>query len=224
VDKRMRLGQILAGLAEYFDKRLTPNQIGMYVDDLETLEVHELEQAVARYRREPGADRFPLPAKLIALARPGGDGRPGADEAWAMIPRSEAESVVWTREMASAFNVCRELLQTDEIAARMAFRDAYTRMVAEARADGAPVTWEASLGHDPALRESVLREAVAKRRIKAAHAQALLPSPATIAPAAREIARAALAGPTEGETTADAADRVRAILERLRSKSGEVAS
>ena len=35
------------------------------------------------------------------------DGRPGAEEAWAMIPKSEGSTVVWTAEMAHA-TLCQE--------------------------------------------------------------------------------------------------------------------
>ena len=33
------------------------------------------------------------------------DGRPGPEEAWAIIPRSESDSVVWNRDMAEALGV-----------------------------------------------------------------------------------------------------------------------
>ena len=67
---RQILGEILVAFGEYYDKRLTPGQIAMYVEDMTDLTADELRTACRQYRQEARNDRFPLPAKLIALARP----------------------------------------------------------------------------------------------------------------------------------------------------------
>lgn len=103
------------------------------------------------------------------------DGRPGPEEAWAMLPRDEASSVVWTDEMAQAFGVAAPLLEDDPIQARMAFLESYKAKVQAARDEGWPVKWTPSLGQDSRGRESVLLEAVNKGRLSAPHAQKLLP-------------------------------------------------
>ncbi len=104
------------------------------------------------------------------------DGRPTADEAWAMIPTTEAESCVWTFEMATAFGLACKLMTTrDSTAARMAFRATYEREVKVAREHALPVRWFPSLGSDATLRAAVLEDAVAKGRMSAAHAAKLLP-------------------------------------------------
>ena len=88
-----------------------------------------------------------------------------------MIPQDEAGSTVWTDEMAAACGVARHLLaEGDRIGARMAFKEAYSRLVAQARDDGKPVRWSPSLGHDPGGREAVLQEAVRLGRLSIAHA------------------------------------------------------
>ena len=92
------------------------------------------------------------------------DGRPTADEAWAVALQSvdEAETVVWTTETMKAFYVCKPVLDAgDKIGARMAFRDAYSRFVAEARTSREPVKWEISLGSDAQRRDVVLMTAQA---------------------------------------------------------------
>lgn len=79
------------------------------------------------------------------------DGRPTADEAWAIALQSvdEAETVVWTTETAQAFYACKPILEArDKVGARMAFRDAYNRLVADARISRIPVKWEVSLGQN----------------------------------------------------------------------------
>jgi hypothetical protein len=104
------------------------------------------------------------------------DGRPGAEEAWSMMPFDERQSVVWSDEMASAFGICGPLLaQGDRVAARMAFKEAYNRLVATAREEGRKVNWTPSLGHDKGGRESVLMAAVEAGRLSYEHASDLVP-------------------------------------------------
>lgn len=104
------------------------------------------------------------------------DGRPGPEEAWSMIPKSERGSVVWTREMAEAFGVCYGLLEEGNLVqARMAFVEAYKDRCAKARDQGIPINWEPSLGHDPNGREHVLLEAVEKGRLTSNHVAGILP-------------------------------------------------
>lgn len=104
------------------------------------------------------------------------DGRPGPDEAWAMIPHDESGSVVWTDEMAESFGIaCRLIECGDTIQARMAFLETYKARCQQSRDLRLPVKWVPSLGHDPAGRESVLLEAAEKGRLSVTHAQSLLP-------------------------------------------------
>lgn len=64
------IAKILTALAEYYDKTLTAGQLAMYVEDLIMLSPVELLRAVQEYRTKPENNWFPLPAKLVALARP----------------------------------------------------------------------------------------------------------------------------------------------------------
>jgi hypothetical protein len=103
------------------------------------------------------------------------DGRPGVEAAWAMCPKTEDQSVVWTDEMAVAFGACRSLLRDgDEIGARMVFKEQYSGLVSAARLAHVPVRWEPSLGFEPGDRVRALSEAVEKKRMHAAHAFRLL--------------------------------------------------
>lgn len=101
----------------------------------------------------------------------------GADEAWAIAERAydESASVVWTAEMAEAFGTVRHL--SDRVAARMAFRGAYERLVADG--PGRPA-WNLSAGHDRDGRELAVREAVACGRMGAGDHMRLLGSPAPV--------------------------------------------
>jgi hypothetical protein len=104
------------------------------------------------------------------------DGRPGPEEAWAMLPRDEDSSVVWTEEMATAWGVALPLLNAgDQVASRMAFLERYRTLVQSARDAGERVKWTPSLGTDAYGRESVLLDAVEKGRLSVDHVAGLLP-------------------------------------------------
>lgn len=103
------------------------------------------------------------------------DGRPDVEIAWAMCPKTEEVSVVWTDEMATAFGVARPLLNDgDAIAARMAFKAAYAAEVILSRSKALPVKWQVSLGYDKNDRVRAVSEAVAKHRITTDAAMALV--------------------------------------------------
>lgn len=108
------------------------------------------------------------------------DGRPGPNEAWAMLPMSESETAVWTDEMAQAFGVAREMLGYDRVAACFAFKERYIKAVSDARDAGRSVNWTATIGYDPRGREKVLAEAVQLGRLPLEYARQfapLLPAP-----------------------------------------------
>lgn len=142
--------------------------------------LRDIERALTAHIRDPQTGHFPpKPSDVIGrlTPRPENDGRPGVEEAWALIPKTERESAVITDEMATAFGAAQELIDAgDLIAARMAFKEVYQREVTASRAAGRPVHWFASLGHDVAARESALRKAVDLGRLSHQRAVALLPS------------------------------------------------
>ena len=68
--------------------------------------------------------------------------------------------------MSQASAVVHDLLDRgDEVAARMAFKEAYSKACQLARDRGEPVSWSASLGWDKGGRESVLKAAVVAGRL-----------------------------------------------------------
>lgn len=106
------------------------------------------------------------------------DGRPGPDEAWAMLAHDERATCVWTEEMQAAFRASAPLLfEGDRIAARMAFKEAYEREVGKARSEQRPVAWSVSLGWDKAGREGPIREAVERGLLSPQEAMPYLPAP-----------------------------------------------
>lgn len=109
------------------------------------------------------------------------DGRPGAEEAWAIALRStdEVDTVVWTQEIAAAFSICKPVLDSSgAISARKPFLEAYTRLVTEARAIRRPAEWIASLGWDPAQQARAIKAAAAAGQLTGSAATVLLEGPA----------------------------------------------
>lgn len=108
------------------------------------------------------------------------DGRPGAEEAWALAlqAQDEADTVVWTSEIAEALNIARPVLDSSgAISARKTFIEAYERIVAKARLMHTPVQWAPSLGWDLTKRQAVLTTAVNAGLLPAPQVAALLPPP-----------------------------------------------
>jgi hypothetical protein len=174
--------QAVAVTAELCGRTFSPEAAAVFVSDLDGFSEPALLAALKRCRREV---RGVLTVQDVVSRID--DGRPGAEEAWAMVPKDEATTVVWTDEMREAYGVASMLLQDDAIGARMAFREAYTRLVSDARANAIPTKWSASLGHDSRSRDVVLLDAVAKGRLSFEHAKEFAPSLTLTAPSIKAI-------------------------------------
>lgn len=150
--------------------------IDLWTRMLEPFPIGQVRAALDTHMRE--SRQAPVPADVLGRLAPNGDGHLHADEAWALAlaARDERESVVWTAEIAQAWQTVCVLAQTDETAARFAFRAAYVRLVGEARAHGTPVRWHISPGHDPQRRVETAEAATRAGRIAIGHARAAVPA------------------------------------------------
>lgn len=155
---------------ELYNKTVSEAGATMFLLDLARFDKQSIMTALQKCRQE--LKFFPTVAEVIARIP---DGRPGVEEAWSMIPKDEYGSVVWTDEMCEAFGVARALIEEDPIAARMAFKESYTKICADAKASGKPVRWSPSLGFDKGGRAAALQEAVQKGRISLEFAQNRMP-------------------------------------------------
>lgn len=163
--------QAIAVTAELTGTELSTAAARVLADDLSRYPEGQVFGALVRCRKELRG-RMTV-ADVIARLD---DGRPGAEEAWSMIPRDEAETVVWTDEMRAAWAVARPLLdEGDGVAARMAFLEHYRAAMLKARDEGRAVRWEPSLGRDPHGREVVLLDAAERGRLTVDHVAGLLP-------------------------------------------------
>lgn len=180
-------------LSEFYAKMGNPPEmtgaLSLMANDLlkEGISLDQIRESLRRCSMECV---FPVRLPHIFQRVPGfgvNDGRPDPETAWAMCPKSDEQSVVWTDEMAVAFEGARKLLidgdaarnksqanhNPESIAARMAFKEAYQVEVYKARAERRPIHWTASLGWNKADRVRALSEAVVAKRLRAEHAMEL---------------------------------------------------
>lgn len=167
----MKLHEALAATFSVVGQEMTDAGLAIIARDLKGYPLPAVFAALSRCRKE--LRRISLIDILDRI--PGG--HPGAEEAWSIVARTlndEGVTVVWTNEMAQAFGRARDLCE-DPVAARVAFKEVYARLVAESRDQGNPITWLPSLGHDAHGREAPLLEAAEKGRLTAKHVAGLLP-------------------------------------------------
>lgn len=101
---------------------------------------------------------------------------PGVEQAWGLISKvmtSEQISICWTDEMREAYGAAAPLAD-DLVAARMAFKEVYSKLISTARANRTLPTWSVSLGYDKSLRDECVREAAQRNVISQTHAAKLL--------------------------------------------------
>lgn len=206
VNDKERFLQMLKKAMGAYDRKLPdPDIIDVWFDMLKPYSLSVIGRAFLAYcDSEP---EFAPKAASIAARCKLMDGRPTADEAWAiaLLSRDESDTVVWTEETARAMAACSSILELgDEVGARRSFIDSYNRMVAESRLNGVPAKWNVSLGHDPQRREIALQRAQTDGLLPAPVASALLPAPSGFEAPTDEKSRAGIA-------------RVKAELERLQS-------
>ena len=102
-------------VAEATGANLSPATIQVMMTKLRMYELDAVLSALDRCLMEC---KRPLTMADIVERMQQHDGRPGADEAWAMCPKSEDDAAVWTQEMSAAFSwPVRCCKAGDEIAA-----------------------------------------------------------------------------------------------------------
>jgi hypothetical protein len=167
-----KLIMAIAATAELCGKVYSPAAARMLAQDLDGYDEDGVMAALTRCRKELDGKPFNVAAIIARIE----DGHPGVEEAWAMMPVDESQSVVWTLQMAEAFGAAQPLLDAgDRIGARMTFKEAYTKLLVLARDAKQPAKFTPSLGTDVGGREVAIKQAVDKGRLSIAHAQTIAP-------------------------------------------------
>lgn len=163
--------EAIAVTAELCGRVFSPPAAKMFAHDLSKYPEEQVLEALTRCRREV---RGVLTVQDVVSRID--DGRPGPDEAWAMIPRDETQTIVWTDEMAQAWGIALPLLDVgDKVGARFAFREAYVKAVSFARNLARAPHWQVSYGTDPHGRLLALLDAADRGRLTREQAHHLAP-------------------------------------------------
>ena len=163
---------------EQYGRKPSPAAVTLAFSALQPFDLADISRALSAHITDPERGQYaPKPADVVGYLRPPQtDGHPGPEEAWAMLPKAEAESAVVTAEMMAGFGACRALLEAgDKIAARMAFKGAYEAALARAKTAGTGPRWVLTQGHDVASREPAIRAALAAGRLTHQAAAKYLP-------------------------------------------------
>jgi hypothetical protein len=178
----------LAGLMDLYARPLSPASITLWWGAFAPYPLPAVKAAFSRYVQDPDQGRYPpTPAAVLGCLPSTGPARLSADEAWALALGTfdEAATVCATDEMLEAVAVAAPVWAGgDKIGARMAFKGAYERIVAQRRAAGTPPRWSLSLGWDAEQRAQVAQEALRLARLPLEQVQAYLPAPPAAGPAA----------------------------------------
>lgn len=102
---------------------------------------------------------YRFPTLLDIIDRIDG-GFPSPNEAWAKCPKTDRQSVVWTKEIQEAYNLVEPLIYANDLySARLAFIDRYSKLIKVAKMEKKKPVWSVSLGECKHEREVALLEA-----------------------------------------------------------------
>lgn len=153
-----------------YGKEVKANVLDIFWNDLKEFSLDSVLKALNDHRRS--SKFFPTIADIIERIPASKDGQHiGADEAWSIAFESfdEANTVVMTQEIATARGIAMEIYQDgNRIAARMAFKDAYNRLIDQS--DAKP-EWFISQGFDKSLRHAAVEHAKSLGRLPQAKYQ-----------------------------------------------------
>jgi len=132
----------------------------------------EMKSAMKFYRSQPGRRQMPMPADYLQAIP---DGHPTAQEAWAMMPKDEYTSVVWSEEMREAYGKVRSLMTEHGNSDFFSFKEIYEKKVQAARARRQKPKWSLSAGFDKSGRDAAMVEAIDNGRLTLVEAVKLHP-------------------------------------------------
>ena len=167
---RNRFAEMLLGLADYYQRSLTPAVVEIYWQGLIEYDYDDVAKVCTSHiRGNYGGTFMPKVSDIIAsLDADDVNAWPSPDEAWGIAVRTcdEADTCVVCDEIMTAREACEPVMKLgDEVGARMTFRDVFDRQRRAAIADGRKPRWWMTPGTDRTLRAQRLAEAVALKRL-----------------------------------------------------------
>jgi hypothetical protein len=169
-EDRNRFAEMLLGMADYYQRSLTPAVVEIYWQGLIEYEYEDVAQVCTSHiRGNYGGTFMPKVSDIIAsLDADDVNAWPSPDEAWGIAVRTfdEADTCIVCDEIMTARESCEPVMNLgDEVGARMTFRDVFDRQRRAAIANGRKPKWWMTPGHDRTLRAQRLAEAVALKRL-----------------------------------------------------------
>jgi len=147
-----------------FHKAISKSAISMAFDLLKDHTINNVLGGLKAHCLDPVKGQYgPKPADIIYQIERRMSQRLSADEAWLLIPRDESETVVWTDEIAQAASIV--VGEQDRVAARMAFKASYDRIVEQNKIRGVRPKWVVSYGWDKTTTEQAIHDALKLGRI-----------------------------------------------------------
>jgi hypothetical protein len=153
--------RLIIKMFEFYSMKIAEAKVQVMEYQFKNFKAEVLEAAWMEFAARDVYGKMPTIAQLLQHVK---DGRPSAHEAWAQIPRDEADSTYWTQEMRIAYGEVRQVMDEKQNA-WFSFKEKYEELVLQARTKGDPVKWEQSFGHDKSGRELAIKEAIEKNRL-----------------------------------------------------------
>ena len=175
--EKHEFGRVVTNVFLIYEKNPEKAVIDIWWHALRKFDFADVRKAFSRFVTGPDGKFAPKPAHIIELLTAGyNDGRPGAEEAWAMFPKDEADSAMVTTEMSEAWGAASPLWRDGErVGARMAFKERYQRIVESNRANGVDVAWMPTLGTDMSGREYAIQDGISRKLLAPKFALDVLP-------------------------------------------------
>jgi len=205
-------------LSVWTDKDVKPKAKGWWLA-LQPYSMDEIRNCFARLVRE---NKFePKPADAIAILNEQLENIwLGADEAWAavLLMTDEDRSTFTTDAIDEACLNLNELIVSDQIAGRMAFKSAYERIMKQWKAQGRVPKVRFAAGLDKIEREEVIKTAVQYGAITHEQAKHYLPAPKVVAADLVRIAQDNVGKVPEAEKALSALKDMLGIGEHAKQK------
>ena len=176
--EKVEFAQVIAGLAAIFRHEVKQDAVIIYWELFKQYDLEEFKQACSKCMLENKF--FPVPADIIQhIPSAQKNNHVGAEEAWAIAEEAmdEYSTVFITNEILEAKVISQDLYDSgDKVGARMAFKDAYNRIIKTAQSP----KWKMSEGYDKARKQDAIRNALALGRLSEEKAQKYLGQESTL--------------------------------------------
>jgi hypothetical protein len=165
-DDKKRFLELMSGCASTYSKQIEKSSIAIFWDFLSDYDIGDVDRAFRLHLRF--SKYFPTIAEIIEhIPNANAHKHVGADEAWVIAKQAmdPSNSVCATDEILQAMDIAQQVYNyRDENPARMAFREAYNRIV---KNSATKPQWFMSIGEDKSQAESVALKAVQLGRLPA---------------------------------------------------------